>query len=76
MGSVKSINTENFSFTITGLSADGMGNTVEIKPLTPAAKDLFRFKKYGRKTSVEMPRGEIFNYADSYEAKVMQLAGI
>lgn len=76
MGSVKSINTENFSFTITGISADGAGNVVEIKPLTAAAKDFFRFKKYGRKTSMDLARGEIFNFADNYESKVLALAAI
>lgn len=76
MGSVKSINTENFSFTITGVSTDGQGNTVEIKPLSSAAKDFFRFKKYGRKTTVVMARGEIFNFADAYEGKVLALAAI
>lgn len=75
MGSVKSICTENFSFSITGVDADG-NSIVQVKPLTPSAKDLFRFKKLGRKTDVTMPRGEIFGYADAYEAKVMALAGI
>lgn len=75
MGSVKSISTENFSFTITGIDENGQ-NIVEIKPLTSAAKDLFRFKKLGRKTSQAMARESIFSFADAYEGKVMALAGI
>jgi len=75
MGSVQSLNTANFQFTITGIDAEG-NYTLEIKPTTKTGKDLFRFKKWGKVQTMFTTKAFVFGDVDAYEDKVLKLAPI
>lgn len=75
MLSVKTLNTANFSFTITNTDSDGIV-TLEIKPTTKTGKDLFRFKKWGKSQFMHSNKELVFGDVDGYEQKLQILASI